>query len=145
MMHNMDVLIKLPGKVSGNRLSIIHKIAFLNQYAWEFNLHSLNMYNNTMSTSGTWNSSYICTSVKKNQPILVRVLQAYQTFFFHLEFCLPLKTNFSANNLFVACRHRGHQNSTMIDWFVENWEACSLLAPCGSRIIKFLIHDWFVR
>ena len=29
MMHNMDVLIKLPGIVSGNRLSIIYKIAFV--------------------------------------------------------------------------------------------------------------------
>ena len=28
-MHNMDVLIKLPGIVSGNRLSIIYKIAFV--------------------------------------------------------------------------------------------------------------------
>ena len=27
MMHNMDVLIKLPGIVSGNRSSIIHKTA----------------------------------------------------------------------------------------------------------------------
>ena len=29
MMHNMDVLIKLPGIVSGNRLSIIYKVAFV--------------------------------------------------------------------------------------------------------------------
>ena len=29
MMHNMDVLIKLPGIVSGNPLSIIYKIAFV--------------------------------------------------------------------------------------------------------------------
>ena len=29
MMHNMDVIIKLPGIVSGNRLSIIYKIAFV--------------------------------------------------------------------------------------------------------------------
>ena len=29
MMHNMDVLIKLPGIVSENRLSIIYKILFL--------------------------------------------------------------------------------------------------------------------
>ena len=29
MMHNMDMLIKLPGIVSGNRLSIICKIAFV--------------------------------------------------------------------------------------------------------------------
>ena len=28
MMHNMDMLIKLPGIVSGNRLSIIYNIAF---------------------------------------------------------------------------------------------------------------------
>ena len=31
----------------------------MNQYPWEFNIHSLHMYNNTMSTSGAWNSSYI--------------------------------------------------------------------------------------
>ena len=29
MTHNMDVLIKLLGIVSGNRLSIIYKIAFV--------------------------------------------------------------------------------------------------------------------
>ena len=29
MMYNMDVLIKLPGIVSGNRLSIIYKVAFV--------------------------------------------------------------------------------------------------------------------
>ena len=29
MMHNMDVLIKSPGIVSGNRLSISYKIAFV--------------------------------------------------------------------------------------------------------------------
>ena len=29
MMHNMDVLIKLPRIVLGNRLSIIYKIAFV--------------------------------------------------------------------------------------------------------------------
>ena len=29
MTHNMDMLIKLPGIVSGNRLSIIYKIAFV--------------------------------------------------------------------------------------------------------------------
>ena len=29
MMHNMDMLIKLPGIVSGNRVSIIYKIAFV--------------------------------------------------------------------------------------------------------------------
>ena len=29
MMHNMDVLIKFPGIVSGNRLSLIYKIAFV--------------------------------------------------------------------------------------------------------------------
>ena len=29
MIHNMDVLIKLPGIVSGNRLSIVFTIAFV--------------------------------------------------------------------------------------------------------------------
>ena len=29
MMHNMDVLLKLPGIVSGNRLSVIYKIVFV--------------------------------------------------------------------------------------------------------------------
>ena len=29
MMHNMDMLIKLPGIVSGNRFSIIYKIVFV--------------------------------------------------------------------------------------------------------------------
>ena len=135
MMHNMDMLIKLPGIVSGNRLSIIYKIAFVwVSTPWEFSLHSLHMYNNTMSTSGKWNSSYICT--------LKRTNRSWQ------ESCRPIKPFFwlgIANNLFVAGRHRVHQISATIDWFVENWEACSLLVPCGSRIAEFLIHDWFVR
>ena len=29
MMHNMDVLLKLPGIISGNRLSVIYKIVFV--------------------------------------------------------------------------------------------------------------------
>ena len=54
MMHNMDVLIKLPGIDSGNRLFDNLRDCFcLNQYPWEFNIHSPHMYNNTMSSSGT--------------------------------------------------------------------------------------------
>ena len=134
MMHNMDML-KVAGYSFGKSLiDNLYDCFCLNQYPWEFSLHSLHMYNNTMSTSGTWNSSYICT--------LKRTNRSWQ------ESCRPIKPFFwlgIANNLFVAGRHRVHQISATIDWFVENWEACSLLVPCGSRIAKFLIHDWFVR
>ena len=61
VMHNMDALIKLPGIGSGNRSSMICKITFFfNKSPWVFSLH---MYNNTMSTSGTWNSSYMSVPV----------------------------------------------------------------------------------
>ena len=79
MMHNMDVLIKLPGIVSGNRLSIIYKIAFvwistpesvvytvlaqvLASHVQEHNEHIRHM------------KFIIHMDAKKNQPILVRVL-----------------------------------------------------------------------
>ena len=56
VMHNMDALINLPaGYSSGNHSSIIYKIAFL----WISTLH---MYSNTISTSGTLNSSYTSNS-----------------------------------------------------------------------------------
>ena len=71
-MHNMDVFIKLAGIVSGNRLSIIYKIAFVwistpsqSSHVEQHNEHIRHM-------------KYM--HVKKNQPSLVRVLQAYQTF-----------------------------------------------------------------
>ena len=38
VMQNKDVFIKLLGVVSGNRSSIIYKIAFVWMYPWEFNL-----------------------------------------------------------------------------------------------------------
>ena len=75
MMHNMDVLIKLAGIGSGNRLSIICNIAFvwistpgslvytvLDSHVQQHNEH-------------IWHMKFIIhMHVKKNQPILVRVL-----------------------------------------------------------------------
>ena len=119
-----------------NRANMMHNMDMLKVAGYSFGKSLIdNLYDCfTMSTSGTWNSSYICT--------LKRTNRSWQ------ESCRPIKPFFwlgIANNLFVAGRHRVHQISATIDWFVENWEACSLLVPCGSRIAKFLIHDWFVR
>ena len=66
-MHNMDML-KVAGYSFGKSLiDNLYDCFCLNQYPWEFSLHSLHMYNNTMSTSGTWNSSYICTLKRTNR------------------------------------------------------------------------------
>ena len=79
MMHNMDMLIKLPGIVLGNRLSIIYKIAFvwistpesvvytvlaqvLASHVQQHNEHIQHM------------KFIIHMDAKKNQLILVRVL-----------------------------------------------------------------------
>ena len=144
MMHNMDVLIKLPAIVSGNRLSILYKIAFV----WISTPESLSSQSSHVQQHNEHirpMKFIIHMHVKKNQPILVRVLQACQTFlFFTWNFVNRLKQTF-LQKTFSLLADRAHQNSATIDWFVENWEACSLLAPCGSRIVKFLIHDWFVR
>ena len=57
--------IKLPGIVSGNRSSMFESVLL--------RVYSLHMYINTISTSGLGNSS-LYKNIKKNQPILVRVL-----------------------------------------------------------------------
>ena len=75
MMHNMDVLIKLSGIVSENRISIIYKIAFV----WISTPGSL-VYTVLASHVQQHNEHIrhmkfiIHMHVKKNQPILVRVL-----------------------------------------------------------------------
>ena len=108
------------------RLSIIQKIAF----AWEFLVITC--------TATQW--THPPHARKKNQPILVRVLSAYQTFF-AWNFVNRLKQTFLQINPFVACRHRARTTSATIDWFVEIERRVRFLAPCGSRIVKFLIHD----
>ena len=78
-MHNMDVLIKLPGIVSGNRLSIIYKIAF-----WISTSGSL-VYTVLASHVQQHNEHIHHTYARYKEPTDPgRVLKAYQTFFFSL-------------------------------------------------------------
>ena len=87
MMHNMDML-KVAGYSFGKSLiDNLYDCFCLNQYPWEFSLHSLHMYNNTMSTSGTWNSSYKCTLKKPTDPGKSLIGLSNFFFLFHLEFC----------------------------------------------------------
>ena len=88
-MHNMDVLIKLPGIVSGNRLSIIYKIAFV----WistpeSLSSQSLHVQQHNEHIRHMKFIIHMHMHVKKHQPILVTVLYAYQTFFFSLGILL---------------------------------------------------------
>ena len=78
----------------------------------------------------------------KNQPIRVRVFVGLS----NLSFLTCW--NFSANfilKLFVACRHKAQPSnySATIDWFVENWEACS--HPSALRLTHCLVsYTWLV-
>ena len=136
-MHNMDVLIKLPGIVR----EIAHRDCFLNQYPWELSLHR-----NTMSTSGTFKFfityQYICTlNEEPTDPgkSLLRLSNLFSTW----NFLDRLKQTFLWINLFVAWKHRARLNSATIDWFVENWEACSL--PSALRLTYCQIsYTWLV-
>ena len=64
-------------------------------------------------------------------------------FFFFLTWNIGnrLKQTFLQINPFVACRHiqRRLIDLSKIEMRVR------FLVPCCSRIVKFLIHDWFPR
>ena len=86
--------------------------------------------------------------IKKNQPILVRVLWVYQTFaFFTSNSVNRLKQTFLQINPYVAFRHRARPSliqRRLID-LSKVEKRLRFLAPCGLRIVKILVHDWFVR
>ena len=65
VMHSIDVLIKLPGIASRNRSWIIYKIGFVCISTFESLVFTCTA-TQWMSTSGTWNSSYICTLQRTN-------------------------------------------------------------------------------
>ena len=136
-MHNMDVLIKLPGIVSGNGSSIIYKITF-----WISTLESLvftehNEHIRHIKFFITY--QYICTlNEEPTDPgeSLPGPSNLFFTFF-------HLKQTFLQINLFLAWKHRARLNSATIDWFVENWEACSL--PSALRLTYCQIScTWLV-
>ena len=81
MMHNMDVLIKLPGIVSGNRLSIIYKIAFV----WISTPGSLAysvLVSHVQEHEHIRHMKFIIhMHVKKNQPILEESCRPIRPFF----------------------------------------------------------------
>ena len=125
-MHNMDVLIKLPGIVSGNGSSIIYKITF-----WISTLESLvftehNEHIRHIKFFITY--QYICTLNEEPTDPGESLPGSSNLFFtfFHL------KQTFLQINLFLAWKHRARLNSATIDWCVENWEACSL--PSALRL-----------
>ena len=85
--------------------------------------------------------------VKKNQPILVRVLQAYQTFLiFTWNFVNRLKQTFlQITFLLLADTEPIKTQRRLID-VSKTEKRVRFLASCGSHIVKFLIHDGlFVR
>ena len=108
VMHNMDVLIKLPGIVREIILLInnLQDCFCLNQYP--------SHVQQGKSTSGTWNSSYIHVCMLKRTSQFCKSLVGLLKFF-------PLETLLTA-----------HPNSATINWFVENWEAC--LPPSALQL-----------
>ena len=128
-MHNMDVLIKLPGIVSGNRSSTIFKIAFWissieSSVFTEHNEHIQHIKSLLQISRGY---QYICT-LNEEPTDPGKSLLRLPNLFFTGNFLDRLKQTFLQINLFVAWKHRARLNSATIDWFVENWEACSLLS-----------------
>ena len=100
------------------------KDCFLNQYPWEFSLHR-----NTMSTSGAFKFfiTYLYIWTLNEEPTDPgKSLLGLSNLSFTWNFLDRLKQTFLQINLFVAWKHRARLNSATIDWFVENWEACSL-------------------
>lgn len=92
-----------------------------------------------MSTSGTLNLSYTCTFTKQeptdpgkshvgvsNLFLFVYLFVCLFVCFFTWNLISRIKQTFLQINLFVTCSNRARPNSTMIDWFVENWEEYSL-------------------
>ena len=139
-MHNMDVLIKLPGIVSGNCSSIIYKLAF-----WLSTLEKLvftehNEHIRYIKFFTTY--QHICT-LNEEPTDPGKSLLGLSNLFFTWNFLDRLKQTFLQINLFVAWKHRARLNSATIDWFVENWEACSL--PSALRLTYCQIScTWLV-
>ena len=136
----MDVLIKLPGIVSGNRSSIIYKIAF-----WLSTLESLvftehNEHIRCIKFFTTY--QHICT-LNEESTDPGKSFLGLSNLLFTWNFLDRLKQTFLQINLFVAWKHRARLNSATIDWFVENWEACSL--PNALRLTYCQIScTWLV-
>ena len=102
-MHNMDVLIKLPGIVSGNGSSIIYKIAF-----WISTLESLvftehNEHIRYIKFSTTY--QHICT-LNEEQTDPGKSFLGLSNLFFTWNFLDRLKQTFLQINLCVAWKHR---------------------------------------
>ena len=137
-MPSMDVLIKLPGIVSGNRSSIIYKIAF-----WISTLESLvftEHYEHIRHTKLFITYQYVCTLNEEPTDPFKSVL-GLSNLFFTWNFLGRLKQTFLQINLFLAWKHRARLNSATVDWFVENWEACSL--PSALRLTHCQIsYTW---
>ena len=111
-MQNMDVLINLPGIVSGNRSLIIYKIAFVListpeslvfTHVQQHNEHIRNM------------KFIIHMHVQKKT-----TTNPGKSLFFTWNFVNRLKQTFLQIDLFVACSHSARPNSATIDSFVEN-------------------------
>ena len=102
----MDVLIKFPCIVLGNRSSIIYKIAL-----------------NWISTLGSL--VLTCTYAPRHMHVKEPTDPGESLVGLWNLFFLTWKV--SANFNFVACRHKAWpaNYSATIDWFVEHWEACS--------------------
>ena len=129
-MHNMDVLIKLPGIVSGNRSSIIYKIAF-----WISTLESLVLTEHNKHIRHIKFFiiyQHICTLNEEPTDPGKSLLSLPIKPFFTWNFLSHLKQTVLQINLFLAWKHRARLNSATIDWFVENWAACSL--PSALRL-----------
>ena len=139
-MYNMDVLIKLPGIVSGNCSSIIYKRAF-----WLSTLQKLvftehNEHIRYIKFFTTY--QHICT-LNEEPTDPGKSFLGLSNLLFTWNFLDRLKQTFLQINLFVAWKHRARLNSATTDWFVENWEACSL--PSTLRLTYCQIScTWLV-
>ena len=125
----MDVLIKLPGIVSGKCSSIIYKIAF-----WLSTLESLlftehNEHIRYIKFFTTY--QHICM-LNEEPTYPGKSFLGLSNLLFTWNFLDRLKQTFLQINLFVAWTHRARLNSATIDWFVENWKAC--LLPSALRL-----------
>ena len=78
--------------------------------------------------------------VKKKQPILVRVCRSIKPFFFFTwKFDNRLKQTLTKLTFLLLA----DTEPTTIDWFISNWEACSL--PSALRLTySQVFHTWLV-
>ena len=82
---------------------------------------------------------------KKNQLILVRVLRGYQTFFSLGTSLTALNKIFCKLTVSLLADTEPVQIQRRLIDLSKIEKRVRFLAPCGSRIVKFLIHYWFVR